>query len=60
MKTGGSTSFMVSTAPSPNFLIKQDGENDKIGSLSIFLHCYAIEGTIDKNQNVNPRELEKL
>ena len=32
----------------------------KKGAQTFVLHCYAMEGTVDEYQNVNPRELEQL
>ena len=32
----------------------------KKGAQAFFLHCYAMEGIVDENQNVYPREIEQL
>ena len=32
----------------------------KRGSQAFFLHCYAMEGTTDERQNIDPSELEQL
>ena len=48
MKMGGSTSFMVSTDPSPNCLIKQDGENEKRGDQAFFYISMLWKGQLIK------------
>ena len=32
----------------------------KKGAQAFFLHCYAMEGTLDERQNIDPRGLEQL
>ena len=49
-----------------NFLPPQIVSSNKMekivkkGAQAFFLHCYAMEGTTDKSQNTDQRELEKL